>query len=78
MSQPLVQLRRPSTSFAMPFRHRDVGGKVLVTNTEGDFLLLTPEEFGHFAAGGHREGDAHARAPLRGATSSGPRWTRGG
>ena len=51
MSQPLVQLRRPSTSFAMPFRHRDVGGKVLVTNTEGDFLLLSPEEFGHFAAG---------------------------
>jgi His-Xaa-Ser system radical SAM maturase HxsB len=47
----LVQIRRPSTSFAMPFRHRDVGGKVLITNTEGNFLLLSREEFQLFAEG---------------------------
>jgi His-Xaa-Ser system radical SAM maturase HxsB len=55
----LVQLRRPSTSFAMPFRHRDVGGKVLITSTEGNFLLLTPEEFARFA-----EGDVPKGTPL--------------
>ncbi len=47
----LVQLRRPSTSFALPFRHRAVGGKVLLTNTEGNFVLLTEEEFARFARG---------------------------
>jgi uncharacterized protein len=48
----LVQLRKQlSTSFAMPFKHREVGGKVLVTNTEGEFLLLTTDEFASFARG---------------------------
>src|SRR5215472_149950 len=47
----LVQIRRPSTSFAMPFKHRDVAGRVLITNTEGSFLLLTPDEFQQFAEG---------------------------
>ncbi|HEY1691408.1 MAG TPA: His-Xaa-Ser system radical SAM maturase HxsB [Polyangiaceae bacterium] len=51
MTTSLVQLRRPSTSFAMPFNHRDVAGKVLVTNTEGNFLLLMPDEFASFARG---------------------------
>jgi uncharacterized protein len=50
--QPLVQIRKHLASgFAMPFKHREVGGKVLVTNTEGDFLLLTPDEFAAFARG---------------------------
>jgi His-Xaa-Ser system radical SAM maturase HxsB len=52
----LVQLRRPSTSFAMPFRHRAVGGKVLITSTEGNFLMLTPEEFALFAEGNVAKG----------------------
>ena len=48
----LVQLRNHlSASFAMPFRHREVGGKVLVTSTEGEFALLSHEEFGAFAQG---------------------------
>lgn len=48
----LVQLRKNlSTRFAMPFRHREVGGKVLVTSTEGDFALLSHDEFGAFARG---------------------------
>jgi His-Xaa-Ser system radical SAM maturase HxsB len=55
----LVQIRRPSTSFAMPFRHRDVAGKVLITSTEGNFLLLTPEEFARFA-----QGDVPKDSPL--------------
>jgi uncharacterized protein len=47
----LVQLGKRSTSFAMPFRHRAVDGKVLITNTEGNFLVLTPEEFARFSEG---------------------------
>jgi len=53
----LVQLRKNlSQSFAMPFRHREVGGKVLVTTTEGDFLLLTRDEFASFARGDVEKG----------------------
>jgi His-Xaa-Ser system radical SAM maturase HxsB len=55
----LVQIRKPSTTFALPFRHREVAGKVLVTNTEGSFLVLTPEEFARFA-----EGDVPKGTPL--------------
>ncbi|MBI2392099.1 MAG: His-Xaa-Ser system radical SAM maturase HxsB [Deltaproteobacteria bacterium] len=47
----LLQLRRRSSTFALPFNHRVVGGKVLITNTEGAFLLLTPAEFERFAEG---------------------------
>lgn len=47
----LTQIGKPSTSFAMPFKHRNVGGKVLVTNTEGSFLLLSNDEFTRFAEG---------------------------
>ena len=47
----LVQLKKRSTSFAMPFKHRAVDGKVLITNTEGSFLMLTNDEFASFAAG---------------------------
>jgi His-Xaa-Ser system radical SAM maturase HxsB len=52
----LVQLGRRSTTFAMPFRHREVGGKVLITNTEGNFLMLSQEDFVHFAQGEVPEG----------------------
>src|SRR5687768_13859663 len=47
----LLQIRKPSTTFALPFNHRIVGGRVLITNTEGNFLLLAPEEFRLFAEG---------------------------
>lgn len=48
----LVQLRKHlSPTFAMPFRHREVAGRVLVTSTEGDFLMLTHDEFAAFARG---------------------------
>jgi His-Xaa-Ser system radical SAM maturase HxsB len=47
----LIQLRKPSTSFAMPFNHRTVGAQVLLTNAEGNFLLLSPDEFRSFAEG---------------------------
>jgi len=53
----LVQLRKHlSPTFAMPFRHRQVGGKILVTSTEGDFLLLAPDEFEAFARGSIEKG----------------------
>lgn len=48
----LVQLRKSlKPGFAMPFRHREVGGKVLVTSTEGEFALLSHDEFAAFARG---------------------------
>jgi uncharacterized protein len=48
----LVQLRKQlSPTFAMPFKHRQVGGKILVTSTEGEFVLLQPPEFESFARG---------------------------
>jgi His-Xaa-Ser system radical SAM maturase HxsB len=48
----LVQIRKQlAPGFAMPFKHRDVAGKVLVTNTEGEFLLLTHDDFLSFARG---------------------------
>ncbi len=53
----LVQLRKSlSTTFAMPFRHRQVGEKVLVTGTDGGFALLSPDEFAAFARGDVAEG----------------------
>lgn len=47
----LLQIRKPSTTFALPFKHRTINDKVLITNTEGNFLLLQPEEFREFAEG---------------------------
>lgn len=47
----LLQIRKPSTTFALPFNHRSVGGRVLITNTEGNFLLLHQDEFRQFAEG---------------------------
>src|SRR5208282_5386679 len=57
LTMQLVQLRKHlAPSFAMPFRHREVGGKVLVTSTEGDFLMLSHDEFGAFARGDIEKG----------------------
>lgn len=37
--------------FAVPFNQRMIGDRVLVTNDFGDWLLLTPAEFGAFVEG---------------------------
>ncbi len=47
----LVQMGKRSASFALPFKFREVGGKVLVTNTEGNFLMLSQDDFRSFAEG---------------------------
>jgi len=47
----LLQIRKPSTTFALPFNHRRIGDRVLITNTEGAFLLLNDDEFLKFAEG---------------------------
>ncbi len=43
----LLQIRKPSTTFALPFNHRRIGDRVLITNTEGAFLLLNDEVVKH-------------------------------
>jgi uncharacterized protein len=41
----------PSPTFAVFHRFRLVGGRVVVTNLEGGWLVLSPEEFASFAEG---------------------------
>jgi len=58
---PFVQLR-PRAGTQAFFRWRPVGGKVLVTNTEGGYLLLADHEFRAFAEGAVPEdSELHAR-----------------
>lgn len=47
----LVQLGKLDPTFPAFFRFRQVGDKVLLTNYEGDWLLLSQEEFASFARG---------------------------
>jgi len=47
----LTQIRKPSATFPAFFRFRQVGPNVLITNLEGEYLLLTPDEFHAFAEG---------------------------
>jgi uncharacterized protein len=47
----LVQLRGRDTASQAFFRYRPVGDKVVVTNLEGNFLVLGKDEFAAFAAG---------------------------
>jgi uncharacterized protein len=62
----LLQIRKRSTSFALPFKFREVGRHVLITNTEGNFLLLQPDEFRAFAEGDvPREGELFKRLKER-------------
>ena len=46
----LVALR-PQAGTQAFFRHRQVGEHTLITNFEGNFLLLTADEFRRFATG---------------------------
>jgi His-Xaa-Ser system radical SAM maturase HxsB len=53
---------RLDTRFAAPFRYRRVRDKVLVTSYEGEWLLLSDEEFGRFARGEvPRDSELYAR-----------------
>jgi His-Xaa-Ser system radical SAM maturase HxsB len=54
----LVQIRRPSTSFALPFKHRALGDRILVTSVDGSFILLSHDEFRAFVEGGIAPGSS--------------------
>jgi uncharacterized protein len=47
----LTQIRRADHRFQAFFRYREVGARVVLTNQEGSFLLLSRDEFGQFAEG---------------------------
>jgi His-Xaa-Ser system radical SAM maturase HxsB len=47
----LSEIGTLGTGFAAPFRFRNVGECVLITNAEGSFLVLSPDDFRAFAAG---------------------------
>lgn len=52
MTAPVFfEIERPSESFPGFFRFREVNGTFVVTNAQGDFILLTREEFKAFAQG---------------------------
>jgi len=55
----LTQLSKPSSSFAAPFRFREVAGRFVVTSHTGEFAVLTRDEFAAFA-----RGDVDVGAPL--------------
>ncbi len=59
MLAPLASLDKNGPAF---FRFREVGGKVLVTNYEGEFLLLDPTDFTKFSTGAVEQGsELHAK-----------------
>lgn len=43
----------------MPFKHRNIGDQILVTNTEGNFVMLSQDDFRSFL-----EGDVEKGTPL--------------
>ncbi len=47
----LIRLDRVKPGFAMPFNHRVVGDRVLVTNDLGDWAFLEPDELRRFVEG---------------------------
>ncbi len=52
MTAPVFfEIARPSASFPGFFRFREVDGVFVVTNAQGDFILLTREEFKGFVEG---------------------------
>ena len=52
----LVQLKKRATALPAFFRYRAVGDKVVLTNHEGSYAVLTAAEFDAFAAGTIAEG----------------------
>ncbi len=58
----LTRIGKTDASHPALFRVREVGGKALITNQEGRWLLLTEEELGLFARGEAKEGtELHER-----------------
>lgn len=47
----LAQIRRPDLAFPAFFRYREVAGRYVLTNQEGSFVLLAPEEFRAYLEG---------------------------
>ncbi|MBD89197.1 MAG: His-Xaa-Ser system radical SAM maturase HxsB [Deltaproteobacteria bacterium] len=47
----VIELDRVQPTFAMPFMHRVINGKILVTNDLGDYAFLELEEFTRFIQG---------------------------
>jgi His-Xaa-Ser system radical SAM maturase HxsB len=47
----LAQIRTPDPKFPAFFRFREVAGRYLLTNQEGSYAVLTPEQFKTFAEG---------------------------
>ena len=54
----LAQIRKADHRFQAFFRYREVGERVVITNQEGSFLVLSRDEFGQFAAGTVERGGA--------------------
>jgi His-Xaa-Ser system radical SAM maturase HxsB len=54
----LTQIRRPDHRFQAFFRYRSVGEKVVLTGLEGNWLILTRDEFARFAEGSVEPGSA--------------------
>lgn len=53
----IIDLDRVDPDFAMPFNHRVIGEKFMVSNQLGDFTFLTPDEFRRFVEGDTAPGD---------------------
>jgi uncharacterized protein len=47
----LTQIRKPNRDFQAFFRYRQIGEKVVLTNQEGNFLVVSQDDFRKFAEG---------------------------
>ncbi len=55
----LTQISKRSTTFAAPFRFREVAGRVVVTSYTGEYAVLSQDEFASFT-----RGDVEPSSPL--------------
>lgn len=60
MKKPLPEIHNPDL---LPFRFREIAGKVLLTNDAGEYVWLEPDQFGDLLAG-TLSADSPARAAL--------------
>ena len=66
MTAPIFfEIARPSATFPGFFRYREVDGAFVVTNAQGDFILLTREEFKAFVEGRIERGTEPTQTSLR-------------
>ena len=47
----LTQIRKPNRDFQAFFRYRQIGEKIVLTNQEGNFLVVSQDDFRKFAEG---------------------------